>query len=111
MTSDGVDGTAADGHPGGHPGARAWDEAPRSPFIKHDDGRLAPRYIGRDYSHTPAGAAPNSLRRERQVASALRNTPDLATLSCFSGADGTAERAGTGVRLWPGAIGIGRAHV
>ena len=47
MTSDGVNGTAADG--------RAGAEPPRPVFIKRDDGRLAPRYIGPAYPHTPAG--------------------------------------------------------
>ena len=70
MTSDGVDGTAAD-----EARAAPHDRASGRHAIKRDDGRLAPRYIEPAYPHTPAGGvAPDSLRRERQVASALRNT-------------------------------------
>ena len=76
-------------------------------FIKCDDGRLAPRYMGLAYPHTPAGAAPNSLRCERQVASALRSNPDFMTASLICGADGIAGRACAELRLWvrPAAVG------
>jgi hypothetical protein len=97
MTSDGVDGTAADGQPG----AKPRDRAPGPPFIKRDDERLAPRYIELAYPHTPAGAAPNSLRRERQVASALRNSTDFLIASLICGAGGTAGRACAASRLRP----------
>ena len=89
MTSDGVDGTAADGQPGAGP----WSQVPCRVFIKRDDGRLAPRYMGLAYPHTPAGAAPHSPWRELQVASALRNDPDLLIASFFFGAGGPAGRA------------------
>ena len=89
MTSEGADGTAADCQPGTGP----WTQVPCRVFIKRDDGRLAPRYMGLAYPHTPAGAAPNSLRCERQVASALRSNSDFMTVSLTCGADGTAGRA------------------
>ena len=103
MTSDGVDGTAADCQPGTGP----WTQVPCRVFIKRDDGSLAPRYMGPAYPHTPAGAAPNSLRCERQVASALRSNPDLMTASLICGADGIAGRACAELRLrvWPAAVG------
>jgi hypothetical protein len=67
--------------------------------IKCDDGRLAARYIELAYPHSPAGAAPNSPRRERQVASALRNNPDFLMTSLIFAADGIAGRAGADPRL------------
>jgi hypothetical protein len=83
MTSDGVDGTAADGRAG----AGSCDR----PFIKRDDGRLAPRYIEPAYPHTPAGGAvPHRHRRELQVASALRNRSDFMIASLTLGAAGPA---------------------
>ena len=83
MTSDGVDGTAADG--------RAGAESCDRPFIKRDDGRLAPRYIGPAYPHTPAGGAvPHRHRRELQVASALRNCTAFMTGSLIYAAAGPA---------------------
>ena len=90
MTRDGVVGTAADGQASAE--LRNW---PRRPlFIKRDDGRLAPRYIEPAYPHTPAGGVtPNRLRRERQVASALRNRTGLMIRSFYRGAAGTAGRA------------------
>jgi hypothetical protein len=57
-------------------------------FIKGDDGRRSARYIEPAYPHTPAGAAPNSPRRERQVAFALRNNSDLLMMSLICGAAG-----------------------
>lgn len=69
MTRDGVAGIAAKQRLQARHGTRVRQQ----PFIKRDDGRLAQRYIGPTYPHTPAGAAPNSSRRERQVAAALRN--------------------------------------
>jgi hypothetical protein len=103
MTSDGVDGTAAECQPG----TGRWTQVPCRVFIKRDDGRLAPRYMGAAYLHTPAGAAPNSLRCERQVASALRSNPDFVTASLICGADGIAGRACAGLRLRvrPAAVG------
>jgi hypothetical protein len=67
-------------------------------FIKGDDGRLAERYIELAYPHPPAGAASNSLRRERQVASALRNCTDFLMTSLICGAGGIAGQAGVGAR-------------
>ena len=87
MTSDGVNGTAA-----------AWRSRARPPgptgmsrFIKRDDGRFGERYIEPAYPHTPAGPPSHSPRRERQVASALRNCTDfaIASLTC-----GTGDRSG-----------------
>jgi hypothetical protein len=69
MTRDSVAGIAAELRLQARHGTRMRLQ----PFIKRDDGRLAQRYIGPTYPHTPAGATPNSFRRERQVASALRN--------------------------------------
>ena len=68
-------------------------------FIKCDDERLVARYIELAYPHTPAGAAPNSLRRERQVASALRNNTDFLMTSLIRGPGGIAGRAGADPRL------------
>ena len=86
MTSDGVNGTAGDG--------RAGAEPPGPLFIKRDDGRLAPRYIGPAYPHTPAGGVtPHRLRRERQVASALRNHTNFMIANLICGAAGIAGRA------------------
>ena len=91
MTSDGVNGTAADG--------RAGAELPGPLFIKRDDGRLAPRYIERAYVHTPAGGVtPHRRRRERQVASALRDHPVFMIASLICGAAGTAGRASAEAR-------------
>jgi hypothetical protein len=108
MTSDGVDGTAADGQPG----AKPRDQAAGPPFIKRDDGRLAPRYIEPAYPHTPAGVTPNNLRRERQVASALRNTTDFEIASFNCGADGTAGGtcADPRLRVRPAASGAVGGH-
>ena len=81
MTSDGVDGTAADGRAG----AELCDLRPGPVFIKRDDERFAPRYIGPAYPHTPAGGVtPHHHRRELQVASALRNrtNPMIASSTC-----------------------------
>ena len=89
MTCDDVDGTAPDCQPRAEP----CDRTPRPGFIKRDDGMLRPRYIEPAYPHTPAGAARDSRRRERQVASALRNSTDLLIASLICGAAGTAGRA------------------
>ncbi len=95
MTSDGVDGTAADRRAEARPRGRP----PGPPLIKHDDGRLLERYIEPAYPHTPAGATPESPRRERQVASALRNSTDFVIASLICGADGTTGRACAEARL------------
>jgi hypothetical protein len=88
MTRDGVAGIAARLRLQARNGTRVR----RQPFIKRDDGRLAQRYIGPTYPHTPAGAIPNSFRRERQVASALHNdVTDFAIASLNYSAGGTAE--------------------
>ena len=99
MTTDGVHGTAADCQPEIGRG----DRTPGSVFINRDDGLLAPRYIEPAYPHTPAGAALNRLRCERQVASALRNNTDLLTASFCFGPGGAAGRAYIGPRTrgWP----------
>ena len=95
MTSDGVDGTAADDRAG----AELWDRPPWPLFIKRDDECLAPRYIEPAYPHTPAGGVdPHRLRRERQVASALRNRTDLMIASLICGTDGPAGRPRTEAR-------------
>ena len=73
MTRDGVDGTGADRQYEVRRGTRPHDPM----FIRDDDGRLGQRYIEPRYFHAPAGASPNSVRRERQVASALRNCTDF----------------------------------
>jgi hypothetical protein len=57
-------------------------------FIKRDDERRGQRYMQRDCPHAPAGAAPNSFRRERQVASALRRRTDSVFASSIRGAAG-----------------------
>ena len=54
-------------------------------FIKRGDERLGQRYMQRDYPHAPAGAAPNSCRRERQVAFALRRRIDSVSASLIRG--------------------------
>jgi hypothetical protein len=68
-----------------------------APFIKRGDERLGRRYMQRDCPHAPAGAAPNSCRRERLVAFALRRRIDSVTASLIRGA------AEIGARLCPGA--------
>jgi hypothetical protein len=68
-----------------------------APFIKRGDERLGQRYMLRDYPHAPAGAAPNSCRRERQVAFALRGRTDPVTASLTHGA------TEVGARLCPSA--------
>ncbi len=98
MTSDGVHGTAADG--------RAGAEPPGPLFIKRDDGCLAPRYIEPAYPHTPADGVTPYLRRERQVASALRNRTDFMIANLTCGAAGTAGRASA--EACPGARPAGR---
>jgi hypothetical protein len=88
MTRDGVAGIAAKLRLQARHGTRMR----RQPFIKRDDGRLAQRYIGPTYPHTPAGAAPNSSRRERQVAAALRNdVTNFAIASLDYGGGNAAE--------------------
>ncbi len=94
MTSDGVNGTAAYGRAG----AKPCDRSPAPLFIKRDDGRLAPRYIEPAYPHTPAGGVTPNLRRERQVASALRNRTNFMIASLICGAAGTAGRASAEAR-------------
>ncbi len=84
MTSDGVGGTAAEGRAQAGPPQGAL----RSPAIKRDDGRPGQRYIQSRYPHAPAGAIPDSVRRERQVASALRDCTDFRIASLSRGADG-----------------------
>jgi hypothetical protein len=96
MTSDGVDGTAADGRVG----AELCNRPPGPLFIKCDDGRLAPRYIEPAYPHTPAGGVtPHHPRCERQVASALRNSTDLMIVSLICAAAGRAGWCASEVRL------------
>ena len=107
MTCDGVDGTAADCQPRAGP----FDRAPGQRFIKRDDGLLSPRYIEPTYPHTPAGAARNSRRRERQVASALRNSTDLLIANVICGAAGSARRAGADPRLRRRRAAIGAAAI
>jgi hypothetical protein len=68
-----------------------------TPFIKRGDERLGQRYMLRDCPHAPAGAAPNSCRRERQVAFALRRRTDSVIASLTRGG------AEIGARLCPGA--------
>jgi hypothetical protein len=88
MTRDGVAGIAAKLRLQARHGTRVRQQ----PFIKRDDGRLAQRYIGPTYPHTPAGAAPNSSRRERQVAAALRNdVTNFAIASLDYGSGNAAE--------------------
>ena len=96
MTSDGVDGTAADGDAG----AKPCDRPPGPLFIKRDDGRFKPRYIEPAYPHTPAGGVtPNRCRRELQVAFALRNRTDCMIASSICGAAGPAGRPSA--EAWP----------
>jgi len=95
MTSDGVDGTAAEDRAC----AALCDRPPGWLRIKRDDERLAPRYMQHAYPHTPAGGVtPHRLRRERQVASALHNRTDLTIANLICGAAGSAGRPRAGVR-------------
>jgi len=95
MTSDGVYGTAAEDRAG----AELCDRPPGWLRIKRDDERLAPRYIGLAYPHTLAGGVtPHRPRRERQVASALRNRTDLTIANLICGAAGPAGRPRAGAR-------------
>jgi hypothetical protein len=48
--------------------------------------------------NAPAGAHPNSVRRERQVAFALRRRTDSVIASLIRGADGEAGRPGADAR-------------
>ena len=103
MTSAGVEGTAG----------FCYLKASLAPagraalFIKRDDERLGPRYIGPRYPQAPAGATPRCIRRERRVASALRRRTDSMFASLICGANGTTGRAWPDVRLRvrPAAIG------
>ena len=89
MTSDGVHDTAADCRAG----AELCDLRPGPVFIKRDDERFAPRYIGPAYPHTPAGGViPHRHRRELQVASALRNQTHFMIASSICGAAGSSGR-------------------
>ena len=93
MTSDGVDGTAAARRsPVRLPGPTFG-----SGFIKCDDGRLGAYYTEPEHPHTPAGPSPDSPRRERQVASALRICTDTPIRSLTRGASGDPGRAGGGI--------------
>jgi len=94
MTSDGVSGTAAYGRAGANP----CDRLPAPLFIKRDDGRLAPRYIEAAYPHTPAGGVTPHLRRERQVAFALRTQTDLMIANLTCGPAGTTGGASAEAR-------------
>ena len=94
MTSDGVHGTAADCRAG----AELCDRLPGPLFIKRDDGRLAPRYIEPAYPHTPAGGVTPHLRRERQVASALRTQSDFMIVNSICGPAGTTGGASAEAR-------------
>ena len=94
MTSDGVSGTAAYGRAG----AKPCDRSPAPLFIKRDDGRLAPRYIEPAYPHTPAGGVTPNLRRERQVASALRTHTDFMIANLICGPAGTTGGASAEAR-------------
>jgi hypothetical protein len=67
-------------------------------LIKRDDGRLGQRYIEPANPNPPAGAAPQSCRRERQVASALRNCTDFVIATVNRCGDGRTGRAGGGSR-------------
>jgi hypothetical protein len=49
--------------------------------------------------NAPAGAHPNSVRRERQVAFALRRRTDFVIASLICGADGEAGRSRADARL------------
>ncbi len=68
-------------------------------FIKRDDGRLRQRYIEPAYPHTPAEATPKSFRRERLVASALRNGIDFVMASMICGPGDPTGRPGAAARL------------
>src|SRR3954466_8811228 len=59
----------------------------------------------------PAGASPNSVRRERQVASALRRRTDFAIVSLTCGTDGIAGCAcpDARVRVWRAGLAAGGA--
>jgi hypothetical protein len=64
---------------------------PAAVFIKHDDERPGQRYIGPQYPQGSRRSRPQSNRRERRVASALRRRIDLmfADLICRpTGMDG-----------------------
>jgi hypothetical protein len=102
MTSEGGDCAAADCQPEGETTGSCVRAAlfieVDDGLIKCDDGRLAARYIEHAYPHTPAGALSNGLRRERQVASALRNNTDFLMTSLICGTDGIAGRAGADPR-------------
>lgn len=98
MTSDGVDGTAAMSRSKACPWDRWWDCSLALSFIKRDDGRFAALYTEPAYPHTPAGAAPQPPRRERQVAAALHYGTDLPIASVICGAAGTAGRGASGLR-------------
>ena len=88
MTGAGVEGTA-----GGYYRKARLRLAGWSPmFIKHDDERLGQRYIQPKYPWAPAGAAPQCIRRERRVASALRRRIDFMFASLICGPAGTAGR-------------------
>lgn len=88
MTSDGVDGTAAEDGPG----VGSQDRAPGSSLIKADDERLGQRYIEPRDPHVPATLPPRSARRERQVASALRDCIDFVSAIPASGAAASGGR-------------------
>ena len=103
MTSAAVEGTAGFCY-----GKASLTPAGRAAlFINRDDERLGPRYIEPKYPQAPAGATPRCIRRERRVASALRNRTDSMFASLICGADGTTGRAWPDVRprVRPGAIG------
>jgi hypothetical protein len=107
MTSDDADATAVDWRP--ETGPRGRPTAAR--LIKPDDGRLRQRYMGPAYPHTPAAATPQRRWRERQVASALRNSTTFATVSLTDGADGTARRAAVVLPLCRPAALAAPAHL
>ncbi len=88
MTSHGGGGSAGRDRAGSGSGTRALQRMP----IKRDDERLGARYIEARYPHAPAGATPDSIRRERQVAFALRDCTAfvIASLRCGAGASAAA---------------------
>jgi hypothetical protein len=94
MTSDGVDGTAADDQARVTPRDRARGTHASSVMTNASHRAISG-------SHTPilppAGVLPSSLRRERQVAFALRSTTDLMDASLIRGADSAAGRACAGL--------------
>lgn len=99
MTSDGVDGTAARDRSRACPWDRWWDRSLAPSFIKRDDGRFAALYTEPAYPHTPAGAAPQLPRRERQVAAALHDSgPDLPIASVIRGIAGATGRGSSVMR-------------